>query len=134
MKHVLEVVKGCFAALGGYLGYFIGRVDGLILTLIIFVTLDYLTGVLCACLSHTLNSEVGYKGLFKKVMIFVLVGVANLIDLHLINGDTSVIRTAVIFYYLSNEGISILENAGIMGLPIPAKLKDILEQLKNDDK
>lgn len=134
MRHILEVVKGCFAALGGYLGYFIGSVDGLILTLIIFVTLDYLTGVLCACISHTLNSEVGYKGLFKKVMIFVLVGVANLIDLHLINGDTSVIRTAVIFYYLSNEGISILENAGLMGLPIPAKLKDILEQLKNDDK
>lgn len=133
MRHIVEVVKGCFAALGAYLGYFIGRVDGLILTLICFVTLDYITGVICAAMSHTLNSEVGYKGLFRKVMIFVLVGVANLIDLHVINGDSSVIRTAVIFYYLSNEGISILENAGNLGLPIPNKLKDILEQIKKDE-
>ena len=91
---------------------------------------DYITGVMCAIVEKKLSSEIGFKGIFKKVLIFILVGVGHLIDTNLI-GDGSVLRTAIIFFYCSNEGVSMLENAGRLGLPIPEKLKDILVQLPN---
>ena len=118
-----------FAAIGGFIGWFWGSCDSLIYVLITFVVIDYITGVMCAIVSKNLSSEIGFKGLFRKVLIFMLVGIANVVDVQII-GVGSVLRTAVVFFYLSNEGISILENAAVLGLPIPQQLKTALRQLK----
>ena len=128
MKELWSMVQVAFAAIGGWLGYFLGGCDGLIIALVIFVAVDYLTGVLCAIADKKLSSEVGFRGIARKVLIFLLVGVANILDVEVI-GTGSILRTAVIFFYLSNEGISLLENAAHLGLPIPSKLKAALEQL-----
>ena len=118
------------ARIGAFLGWFLGGPDGFLYALIAFVAIDYLTGVMCAIADRKLSSEIGAKGIFKKVLIFVLVGVGHIIDSQVLGNDGA-IRTAVIFFYLSNEGISILENAAHVGLPIPEKLKNVLEQLHN---
>ena len=128
MKEFWNVIQLVFAAIGGWLGWFMGGCDGLLYALIAFVATDYITGVMCAIIDKKLSSEVGFKGIFKKVLIFMLVGVANILDVQVI-GSGCVLRTAVIFFYISNEGVSLVENAGHLGLPIPAKLKDVLEQL-----
>lgn len=128
MKEIWNTIQVVFSAIGGWLGWFLGGCDGLLYALIAFVVIDYITGVFCAAADHKLSSEVGFKGICKKVLIFILVGVGNIIDVQII-GSGSVVRTAVIFFYLSNEGISLLENSAHLGLPIPQKLKDILEQL-----
>ena len=131
MKAVWNWIQVALAALGGFLGWFLGGADGFLYALIAFVAVDYLTGVMCAIVDKKLSSEIGAKGIFKKVLIFVLVGVGNVID-SLVLGDDGdgAIRTAVIFFYLSNEGVSLLENAGHLGLPIPDKLRDVLAQLR----
>lgn len=128
MKELWNTIQLIFAAIGGWLGYFLGGCDGLLYALIAFVVIDYITGVMCAISDHTLSSEVGFRGICRKVLIFMLVGIANILDIHVI-GSGSVLRTAVIFFYISNEGVSLLENAGHLGLPIPEKMKDILAQL-----
>ena len=134
MKSIWISVQLGLATIGGFLGWFLGGLDGFLYALVAFVVLDYITGVMLAVLEKKLSSEIGAKGIFKKVLIFTLVGIGHIIDSHII-GDGSVIRTAVIFFYLSNEGISILENTSKIGLPIPQKLKDVLEQLHpRDDK
>ncbi|MHC5548568.1 phage holin family protein [Bacillus subtilis] len=130
MKEIWNWIQVIFAAIGGWLGYFLGGWDGFLYALLTFVMIDYITGLMCAVLDKKLSSEVGFRGIFKKVLIFSLVAIGHIIDKNVI-GDGSVIRTAVIFFYLSNEGISILENAVHVGLPVPQKLKDILEQLHN---
>ena len=117
-----------FTALGGWLGWFLGGCDGLLYTLIAFVVIDYITGIMCAINDHTLSSEVGFRGIFRKVLIFLLVGIANILDINVI-GTGCVLRTAVIFFYISNEGVSLLENAAHLGLPVPEKIKIVLEQL-----
>lgn len=117
-----------FTGIGGWLGYFLGGCDGLFLALLLFVVMDYITGIMCAVADKKLSSEVGFKGICRKVLIFMLVGIANILDVQVI-GTGSVLRTAVIFFYFSNEGISLLENAAHLGLPIPDKLKLVLEQL-----
>ena len=108
----------------------LGGIDGLLTALIAFMAVDYISGVSCAIVEHKLSSSIGAKGIFQKVLILMLVGVANALDNYIIAGDTGLLRTAVIFFYLSNEGISILENSVRLGLPVPDKLKSILEQLK----
>ena len=128
MKDFWNVIQLVFTAVGGWLGYFLGGCDGLLYALIAFVAIDYITGVMCAIADKNLSSEVGFKGICRKVLIFVLVGIANILDVQVI-GTGSVLRTAVIFFYISNEGISLLENAGYLGLPIPEKIKTVLEQL-----
>ena len=128
MKEFWNTIQFVFAGIGGWLGYFLGGCDGLFYALLAFVVVDYITGVMCAVADKSLSSEVGFKGICRKVLIFTLVGMANVLDVWVI-GTGSVLRTAVIFFYISNEGVSLLENAGHLGLPIPAKLKDILEQL-----
>lgn len=128
MKEFWNVIQLVFTAVGGWLGWFLGGCDGLLYALIAFVTIDYITGVMCAVIDHSLSSEVGAKGIFKKVLIFLLVSIGHIIDTQVI-GSGSVLRTAVIFFYISNEGVSLVENAAHLGLPIPAKLKDVLEQL-----
>lgn len=134
MKNSINFIQAVFAAIGGYIGWFLGGVDGFMYALITFVIIDYVTGLMVAVLEKKLSSEVGFRGIFKKVLIFVFVGIGNIVDVHLIKNG-SAIRTAVIFFYVSNEGISIIENSAKIGLPIPQKLKDILEQFnKEDDK
>lgn len=128
MKEFWTTIQLVFAAVGGWLGWFLGGCDGLLYALIAFVTIDYITGVMCAIVDHSLSSEVGFKGIARKVLIFLLVGIGHILDTQVI-GSGSVLRTAVIFFYISNEGVSLVENAAHLGLPIPEKLKDVLEQL-----
>lgn len=125
-------MQAVLAGIGGWLGWFLGGYDGLIYALAAFVIADYATGVMCAISDKKLSSGVGFQGIFKKVLIFILVGIANILDVQVI-GSGSVLRTAVIFFYISNEGVSLLENAGHLGLPIPGKMKEILEQLHDRD-
>lgn len=122
-----------FSAIGGWLGYFLGGVDGLMTALIIFMVTDYVTGLMCAIVDKQLSSSVGFKGLFKKMLIVILVGIAHIVDMHVV-GTGEALRSAVICFYLSNEGVSLLENAAHLGLPIPEKLKAILAQLHNREK
>ena len=128
MKEFWNVIQMVFAAIGGWLGWFLGGCDGLLIALVVFVVIDYVTGVMCAVSDKKLSSEVGFKGICRKVLTFLLVGIANILDVQVI-GTGSVLRTAVIFFYLSNEGVSLLENAAHLGLPVPEKMKDILAQL-----
>ena len=128
MKNIWTCVQIAFAAVGAFLGWFLGGADGFLYALIAFVVSDYITGVMCAIVDHKLSSEVGFKGIFKKVLIFTMVGIGNIIDVQVL-GQAGVLRTAVIFFYLSNEGVSLMENAGRLGLPIPQKLRDVLAQL-----
>lgn len=130
MREFWNILQFIFAAVGGWLGWFLGGCDGLLIALVLFVVIDYITGVMCAVSDHRLSSEVGFRGICKKVVIFLLVGIAQILDVQIIKTG-SVLRTAVIFFYLSNEGVSILENAAHLGLPIPEKLKAVLEQLHN---
>ena len=122
------------AAIGGWLGYFLGGTDGLLIVLIVLAALDYVTGVMCAIADKRLSSTVGARGIFKKVLIFMLVGVGHIVDTHVV-GTGSALRSAVICFYLSNEGLSVLENTAHLGLPVPDKLKEILTQLhgREDD-
>lgn len=131
MENFIKVIKMFCASIGGALGAVLGGVDGFLYTLIAFVVIDYLTGVMVAVLHKQLSSAIGFRGIFKKIVIFALVAVGYIIDTRIIQ-DGSVIRTAVIFFYISNEGISILENVSIIGLPVPDKLRDVLEQLKEE--
>ena len=128
MKEFWNVIQLVFAAVGGWLGYFLGGYDGLLYALVVFMVVDYITGVMCAVSDKKLSSAVGFKGICRKVLILMLVGIANLLDVQVI-GTGAVLRTAVIFFYLSNEGVSLLQNAAHLGLPIPKKLKAILAQL-----
>ena len=128
MKEFWATTQLVLAGIGGWLGYFLGGCDGLLYALLAFVVVDYVTGVMCAISDKSLSSAVGFKGICRKVLIFTLVGIANIVDVNVI-GDGSILRTAVVFFYLSNEGVSLLENAAHLGLPIPEKLKEVLEQL-----
>ena len=128
MKEFWNMIQFLFAGIGGWLGYFLGGCDGLLIALLLLVITDYITGVMCAIADKKLSSAVGFKGICRKVLIFLLVGIANILDMQVI-GTGSVLRTAVIFFYISNEGVSLLENAGHLGLPIPVKIKAVLEQL-----
>lgn len=131
MKTFTEIMSGASAMLGGFTGWFLGGFDGFLYGLLIFVIIDYITGLMVAVVQKKVSSEIGFKGIFKKILIFCLVGVAHIVDTQII-GDGSVLRTAVIFFYLSNEGISILENVSLIGLPVPEKLKEVLEQLRKE--
>ena len=123
-------IQAAITAIGGWIGWFLGGVDGMMIALIVLMVLDYLSGVMCAIADKKLSSAIGFKGICKKVLILMLVGVANIIDIHVV-GTGAVLRGAVICFYLSNEGLSLLENAAYLGLPIPDKLREILAQLHN---
>ena len=125
-------IQAAITVIGGWLGYFLGGLDGLMIALVIFVVLDYVTGIMCAIADKKLSSSVGFKGICRKVLIFLLVGVAHIVDLHVV-GSGSVLRGAVVCFYLSNEGVSLLENSAHLGLPVPDKLKDVLQQLHNKE-
>ena len=121
-------IQMAVAAIGGWIGYFVGGVDGLMTALLIFMALDYITGLMCAIADKKLSSAVGFRGICKKVLILMLVGVAHIVDLHVV-GTGDALRSAVVCFYLSNESLSMLENAAHLGLPIPEKLKSVLAQL-----
>ncbi|MBF0780786.1 MULTISPECIES: holin family protein [unclassified Granulicatella] len=129
MKELCSTCQVVFSVIGGTLGYFLGGLDGMLYTLLVFVVIDYLTGVLCVIADKRLSSEVGFNGIARKIIIFALVGIAHLLDVQIL-GHVGVLRAMVIFFYVSNEGISIVENASHLGLLIPEKLKSILQQLK----
>lgn len=122
------MIQAVFAAVGGWMGYFLGGCDGLLYALLVFVVLDYVTGIMCAVADQRLSSAVGFRGICRKVLIFALVGIGHILDAQIF-GETGVLRTAVIFFYLSNEGLSLVENAAYLGLPVPEKLRKVLEQL-----
>lgn len=128
MKEFWNTIQLVFTGVGGWLGYFLGGWDGMLYALLAFVVVDYITGVMCAVVDKKLSSAVGFKGICRKVLILLLVGIANILDVQVI-GTGSVLRTAVIFFYISNEGISIVENAAHLGLPVPEKVRVVLEQL-----
>ena len=128
MKQIWSGIQIAFTAFCGFLGWFLGGVDGFLYALIAFTVIDYITGVMCAITDKNLSSSIGFKGICRKVLIFTLVGIGNIVDVYVL-GQGGVLRTAVIFFYLSNEGVSILENSAHLGLPIPEKLKEVLEQL-----
>lgn len=130
MRSIWTGIQIAFSAIGGFIGWLLGGFDGFLYALISFAVIDYITGVMCAISDKKLSSEVGFKGICRKVLIFVLVGIGNLVDVYVL-GEAGVLRTAVIFFYLSNEGVSLLENSAHLGLPIPQKLKSVLEQLHN---
>ena len=125
--------KLIISSIGGVLGVFLGGMDGLIYALLAFSVIDYVTGIMCAIDKKELSSSVGFKGIARKIIIFSLVGVANILDVYIL-GHVGVLRAAVIFFYLSNEGISILENTSKLGLPVPKKLQNILQQLNKEEK
>ncbi len=130
MRSIWTGIQIAFSAIGGFIGWLLGGFDGFLYALIAFAVIDYITGVMCAISDKRLSSAVGFKGICRKVLIFVLVGIGNLVDVYVL-GEAGVLRTAVIFFYLSNEGVSLLENSAHLGLPIPQKLKSVLEQLHN---
>lgn len=117
------------ATIGAALGFLFGEVTGLFWALLAFMVLDYVTGIINAVISRTLSSEVGFKGLAKKFVILIFVAVGHIIDTYILGG-TPAIMSAVMLFYLANEGISIIENAARLGLPVPKKLVEIMEQLK----
>ena len=135
MQTVWAWIQIAIAAVGGFLGWAIGGLDGFVYALIAFVVIDYITGIMCAVVEKKLSSAVGFRGIFKKITILALVAVGHMVDEHIIGAvgfvnDYSAVRTAIIFFFLSNEGLSLLENAASLGLPIPQKLKDVLAQLR----
>lgn len=132
MKEVWNSIRLAISAIGGWLGYILGGLDGLLYALIAFTAIDYITGVMCAIADRKLSSEIGFRGIFKKIITFMLVAVGHIIDQKLI-GSGNAFRTAIICFYISNEGISILENATHIGLPVPKKLKEILQQLHDKE-
>lgn len=132
MRSIWTGIQIAFSAIGGFIGWLLGGFDGFLYALIAFAVIDYITGVMCAISDKRLSSEVGFKGICRKVLIFVLVGIGNLVDVYVL-GDAGVLRTAVIFFYLSNEGVSLLENSAHLGLPVPDKLKEVLQQLHNKE-
>jgi len=130
MKEIWTGIQVGLAAAGGFLGWFLGGLDGFVYVLVAFVVVDYITGVLRAIVEKQLSSRIGAHGIVKKVAIFLIVGVAHLVDAYLLY-DSEILRMAVIFFYISNEGVSLLENAVVIGLPVPEKLKNALAQLHN---
>ena len=128
-----NVIKSISAALGAVGGFLFGQLNGLFYAVIAMMAIDYITGVVVAVLDKNLSSEVGFRGLVKKLFILVLIAVAHIIDAQVI-GTGAALMTAVMLFFIANEGISILENAAALGLPIPQKLRDVLEQLRDKDK
>ena len=121
-------VQIAITAIGGWVDYFVGGMDGMLIALIVLMSLDYISGVMCAIVDRKLSSAIGFRGICKKVLILMLVGVANIVDLHVV-GTGSALRGAVICFYMSNEALSLFENAAHIGLTIPDKLREALAQL-----
>ena len=126
--NTVNTIKALLTGIITWIGWLVGGYDTMMITLLLFMVIDYISGVMCGISNKDLSSEIGFKGIFKKIMIILLVGITNLLGVAIgVDG----LRYIVISFYLANEGISIIENASILGLPVPQKVKDVLEQLKN---
>lgn len=123
-------IKATIGTLGGFISYLLGGWDVMLQTLVYLAVADYLTGVLAGIYTNKLSSQVGYKGIIKKVCMFCVIGLASVVDMAV---NTELVRNITIVFYISNEGISILENVGRTGVKYPDKLKQILEQLNKKD-
>ena len=130
MNKIQVAFNAAATVLGAALGFLFGEVTGLFWALLAFMALDYVTGVVIAVINKKLSSEVGFKGLAKKFLILVFVAVGHILDAYVL-GDAAVAMTAVMIFYIANEGVSLIENAALLGLPVPQKIQDILEQIKN---
>ncbi len=126
------IIKAISGAAGALIGFLYGEITGLFVAMIALMALDYITGIICAVSTKTLSSETGFRGLVKKLVILVIIAVGHLVDAYII-GTGSAFMTAVILFFAANEGISILENAALLGLPVPEKLRNVLEQLKDKE-
>lgn len=133
MREGVQIIQLIFTAIGGFIGWFLGGFDGLLYALVAFVATDYITGLMVGIIEKKLSSSVGFKGIFKKVLIFIFVGIGHIVDFYILQNGSAV-RTAVIFFYLSNEGLSIIENAAKIGLPVPESLKKVFKELRKEDK
>lgn len=131
MSKIQIIINSIAGAVGAVLGFMYGEVNGLFWALIAFMATDYITGVVVAAINKQLSSEVGFRGLAKKLMILVFVSLGHIADMYVLGG-TPVAMSAVMLFYIANEGLSIIENAGNLGLPVPKKLKDIMAQLKKE--
>lgn len=131
MSKIQIIIDSMAGAVGAVLGFMYGEVTGLFWALIAFMALDYITGVVVAIIEKRLSSEVGFRGLAKKFLILVFVAVGHIADTYILGG-TPAAMSAVMLFYMANEGISIIENAAALGLPVPKKLKDIMVQLKKE--
>ena len=127
-KTIWTAIQAGITGVGAGIGAWLGGLDGLVYALIAFTIADYITGVLAAITERRVNSAIGFTGIFRKVVIFTLIGLAHLLDVHVL-GTPGVLRVATIFFYLSNEGISLLENATRLGLPIPPPIRDALDAI-----
>ena len=123
-----NIMDFLIAAFLGFITWFFGGIDGLLQVLIAFSVIDYITGIIAACLNHELSSRVGFRGIVKKMILFMFVGMAHLLDSYL-PGDSGSIRAVVCLFYVVNEGISIIENADRIGVPIPRPLHNMLAKL-----
>mgnify|MGYP000560309353 FL=1 len=130
MSKIQIIIDSIAGAVGAVLGFMYGEVTGLFWALIAFMALDYITGVVVAIIEKRLSSEVGFRGLAKKFLILVFVAVGHIADTYILGG-TPAAMSAVMLFYMANEGISIIENAAALGLPVPKKLTSIMEQIKN---
>lgn len=128
-----NAVKSILAAICTMFGFVFGDLNGLMIALIALIVLDYISGVLAAVVEKKLSSEVGAKGIAKKIFMLLIVAVANIVDINVI-GEGHVLKSVTVVFYIANECISLIENAGRLGVPVPKKLLDVLEQLKNKDK
>ena len=125
---IWKSIQAALTVVGGAIGYFLGGLDGLLIVLLVFMVIDYITGIMYAIKEGTISSKTGFAGICKKILILILVGMSNMLDVYVLQTG-SMLRTAALFFYISNEGVSILENAGKLGLPIPNKIKNVLAQL-----
>ena len=130
MKSLWISIEAASAAIGGVVGWYVGGFDGFLFALIAFIVVDYITGVMRAIVDKKLSSEIGAKGITQKVAIFLIIGIAHLVDNYVLQTGAA-LRTAVIFFYMANECLSVLENSVGLGLPVPEKLREVLEQLKD---
>lgn len=133
MKTLAQHLPGIFGIIGSLVGMLIGGFDGFLYTLLGFILIDYLTGVMVAVIKGQVSSEIGFTGILKKTLILMMVAMGHLLDQNLL-GEVDAMRTAVIFFYTANEGISITENLSCLGFPIPEKLKKVLAQLSEQEK
>jgi toxin secretion/phage lysis holin len=131
MKTILTVLPRCFAVLGSVIGFLLGGFDGYLYTLLGLILIDYLTGLVLAAAKRQVSSQIGFVGIMKKMLILVMVALGHLLDVNLLGGGAA-LRTAVIFFYAANEGISITENLAALGFPMPPQLKRVLKQLSED--
>jgi toxin secretion/phage lysis holin len=131
MKTILTVLPRCFAVLGSVVGFLLGGFDGYLYTLLGLILIDYLTGLVLAAAKRQVSSQIGFVGIMKKMLILVMVALGHLLDVNLLGGGAA-LRTAVIFFYAANEGISITENLAALGFPMPQQLKRVLKQLSED--